>query len=85
MGEVWLGAPLLNKSRKYQSQLIPVVNSFIPQGDSHRAKAWIVDPEYLNCRAAYLCLSNQVRTVPFKMVAPDLPPGIPSHGELGLV
>jgi len=52
------------------------VHSFILECDSNGAKAWIVDPEYLNCRAAYLCFPNQVRTVPFKMVAPRVPSGM---------
>jgi len=52
--------------------LIPRVGPFVPQRDSNGTKAGIVDREDLNGSAANRCLSDQIRTVPFKMVAPPV-------------
>jgi hypothetical protein len=55
---------------------LPRVESLVPQRDSNGTKAGIVDREDLNGGAANGCLSHQVRTVPFKMVAPPVSPGM---------
>jgi|SRR5580658_1085861 hypothetical protein len=53
---------------------MPLAEPLIQERDSNSTKAGIVDREDLNRHATNLCLSDQVCSVPLKMVAPLVPP-----------
>src|ERR1700679_4089034 len=55
---------------------IPRIYPLFSQRDSNGTKAGIVDREDPDGGAANRCLSRQVRTIPFKMVAPTVSPGM---------
>jgi hypothetical protein len=55
---------------------IPPAQPLVPECDSNSTKARIVHREDLNGHSTDLCLSDQVCTVPFKMVTPLVPPRV---------